>query len=245
MKKIELVLLAFLLLYFSMQHVKAGPYNDDIVSHFLLAMVKKDEEQVKKYVSSKVKIPEIREETSISRFSGYPSPKENVRVALAYFNDGENMPERIAFIWEVTFHQEEVTDIRVVYDGSNPFMNESKIMKEYMNKQIANILTVSKFPFDITHVEGSINKDILLIRYQNVNLHGLLQVKVEPKEEDLKAAEGENMYTLKNGTKALYQPDVNQLIFVHDSFNYSISIESEITKDFTVHDLLEIANSMF
>lgn len=238
-------MLVFLLLYFSIQHVKAGPYNDDVVSHFLLAMVKNDEEQLKTYVSSNVKIPEIREETPISSYSSLPSPKESVSVALAYFNDGENRPERIAFIWAVTFNEEEVTDIRIVYDGSNPFMNESKLMKEYMNKYIANILSVSKFPFDITHVEGSINDDILLIRYQNENLQGLLQVKVEPKEEVLEVAEGENMYTLKNGIKTLYQPNENQLTFVHDSLKYSISIESEITQDFTVQDLLEMANSMF
>ncbi|MGE7672686.1 hypothetical protein ACQKMV_03725 [Lysinibacillus sp. NPDC094403] len=230
MKKIELVVLAFLLLYFSIQHVKAGPYDDDVVSNFLIAMANKEEEQLKTYVSSNVKIPEIREETPISGFSGLPSPKEN---------------DRVAFIWEITFNQEKVTDIRVVYDGSNPFMNESKIIKEYMNKHIVNILTVSQFPFDITHVEGSINNDILLIRYQNVNSHGLLQVRVEPDEENLKAAEGENIYTLKNGIRALYQPNVNQLIFVHDSLKYSISIESEITENFTVQDLLEIANSMF
>ncbi|MGE7694986.1 hypothetical protein ACQKNC_12880 [Lysinibacillus sp. NPDC094177] len=208
-------------------------------------MSKKEEEQLKTYISSNVTIPEIREETPISGFSGLPSPKENVRVALAYFNDGENMPERIAFIWEITFNQEKVTDIRVVYDGYNPFMNESKIIKEYMKKYIVNILTVSQFPFDITHVKGSINNDILLIRYQNVNSQGLLQVRVEPDEENLKAAEGENIYTLKNGIKALYQPNVNQLIFVHDSLKYSISIVSEITENFTVQDLLEIANSMF
>ncbi|KOS62794.1 hypothetical protein FJQ98_06885 [Lysinibacillus agricola] len=243
MKKIVLVLQIFMLLFLSIQHVKAGPYGNDVVSNFTMALMKKDEKQARTYLSSNVKLPEIREETPIRRVSGLPSLKANVRVSLAYFDDGEDMPERIAFIWEITSNQEKITDIRVIYDGSNPFMNESKMIKEYSNKHKANILTASKFPFDITHVEGNINKDTLLIRYRNVKLHGLLQVKIEPGEEDLEAAKGENIYTLKNGIKALYLR--NELIFLHDSLKYSIRIESEIPQDFTVYDLLEIANSMF
>ncbi|MCL1698088.1 MULTISPECIES: hypothetical protein [unclassified Lysinibacillus] len=50
---------------------------------------------------------------------------------------------------------------------------------------------------------------------------------------------------VKNGVKALYQPNESQLTFVHDSLKYSIRMESEITQDFTMQDLLEMANSMF
>ena len=93
-------------------------------------MVKKDEKLARTYLSSNVKIPEIGEETPINRILGFPSPKENVRVSIAYFYDGDNMPERIAFIWEITFNKDKITDIRVVNDSSNPFISESNVIKE-------------------------------------------------------------------------------------------------------------------
>ncbi|RBW68058.1 hypothetical protein [Bacillus taeanensis] len=83
---------------------------------------------------------------------GFPSPKKNVRVIVAYFE--EELGERIGFIWEITANNEKITDIMVVYDGSNPFMNEKKAVKEYETNYQKHILVPSKFSFKVTHVHG-------------------------------------------------------------------------------------------
>ena len=69
MKKILLLLIAFGMLL-SIQSVMAKPLSDDVVSNLMYALVKKDEKLARSYVSSEVKIPEIRENTPITGFSG-------------------------------------------------------------------------------------------------------------------------------------------------------------------------------
>ena len=223
--------------------------SDELVRDFIMALTKKDEKLARTYLSLDVKIPEIREDTPLRSFSGLPSPKENVMVSVAYFDDGEEK-NRIAFIWEITFSKDKITDIHVVYDGSNPFMNESYVIKEYNEKNKIGILTASEFPFDVTHIEGEVNTDILIIRYKNVDFGGLLQIQAEPKNIELKSIkrEKDQFYTLNNGIKALYQPSYplgHQLVFLHDNVKYSIGVKDNQNQNFTVDDLLKIANSMF
>jgi len=251
MRKILIVLIAFTLVFLVIKPVMAATH--DIVkigSEFVLTLIKKDEEQARIYLTSNVTIPEIREETPINRVTGLPSPNENVSVTIAYFDDGESMKGRIAFIWEITFSKDKIKDIRVVYDGSNPFMNESKVIKEYEAKNKTNILPPSKFPFDVTHIGGYVDEDILMLHYRNANSDGLLQIKVEPDNADLETLKGEKdeFYSLKNGTNALYQPNFSpapQLVFQNEHSRYSISISYETKENVTVDDLLKIANSMF
>jgi hypothetical protein len=171
-------------------------------------------------------------------------------VSIGYFDSEENEPERIAFIWEITSNKEKVTDIRVVYDGSNPFEDESKVIREYQDKMKTPVLAPSEFPFDITHIDAYIDKDTLMLRYRNADLKGLVQIKVVSNVTNLEKIKGENdkYYTLKNGTKALYQPNfptAHQLIFQHKNLKYSIGISKTMKKDIKVEDLLKIANSMF
>ena len=223
--------------------------SGELVRDFIIALSKKDEKLARTYLSLNVKIPEIREETPIRGFSGLPSPKENVIVSLAYFDDEESS-NRIAFIWEIAISKDKITHINVVYDGSNPFMNELHIIKEYKNKNKTGILTASEFPFEITHVDGNVNNDILMLRYKNVDFNGLLQIKVESNTVDLKSLKRENdqFYTLNNGIKALYQPNYppgHQLVFHNSNLKYSIGIKGTQNQNITVDDLLKIANSMF
>lgn len=248
MKKVLLILIT-IGMFLSIQSVKAKPPNDDVVSNFMYALVKKDEKLASSYVSSEVTIPEIRENTPISGFSGLPSPKKNVMVSIAYFS-AENNSERIAFIWEITSTKEKVTNIRVVYDGSNPFMNELKARMEYDAKNHTHTLYPSEFPFDITHIDGDVDKDVLTLRYRNADLGGLLQIKVVPHNADLGTLKGENdeFHTLKNGTTALYQPNfptTSQLVFQHGKLKYSIGIRYSTKATVTVDDLLKVVNSMF
>jgi hypothetical protein len=250
-KRIILAVITFAVLFLSTQTVIATTLRDgDVVSNFIHTLVTKGEKEARSFTASDVEIPEIREKTPIRGFSGLNSPYENVRVSIGYFDIGENEPDRIAFIWEVTSNKEKVTDIRVVYDGSNPFVDESKVIREYQDKMKITILAPSKFPFDITHIDADIDRNTLMLRYRNADLEGLVQIKVEPDDVDLKEIKGENdkLYTLKNGKKALYQsnlPTAHQLIFQHKNLSYSIGISKTTKKEITVEDLLIIANSMF
>ncbi|WP_077215205.1 hypothetical protein [Bacillus dakarensis] len=246
MKKVLVILIGLL---FTTQSVLATSSSNEVVNNFILALVKNNDKLAKSYVSSNVKIPEIRENTPIRGFMKLSSPKENVKVSITYFDDGENEPERIAFIWEITSNKEKITNIRVVYDGSNPLMNESKVVNEYEAKFQNKILVPSEFPFDITHVNGYVYKDELMLRYRNENINGLLQISVVPNDVSLEGFGGryDKFYTLKNGAKALYQPNfgpAQQLIFQHKNLKYSIGISRRTEKKITVDDLLKIANSM-
>ncbi|MFF5994087.1 hypothetical protein AAGS61_04895 [Lysinibacillus sp. KU-BSD001] len=247
MKKLSILLTVFTLLLLPIQSVMAKPNSDDVVSDFMMALVKKDEKRAMSYVAADTKIPEIREVTSIKRFSGLPSPTEQMRVVIAYFDDGENIAERIAFIWEVTTNQEKITDIRVVYDGANPFMNEGAIIKEYEAKHKTKILKASEFPFTITHVEGNIEKDMLVLTYQNADTNQSFQVKIVPNAEEALEGEGNQLYTLENGRQVLYHSNaaIPQLVFQHHDFTYSVSVHATVKQTITVEDLLLIANSMF
>ena len=129
-------------------------------------------------------------------------------------------------------------------------MNESKAIKEYEAKNKTNILPLSKFPFDITHIDGYVNEGILMLRYRNADLGGVLQIEVVPHNADLGTLKGENdeLYSLKNGTNALYQPNfpaASQLVFQNGNSRYSIGISYSTKDNVTVDDLLKIANSMF
>ncbi|WP_458413263.1 hypothetical protein ACNQFZ_21220 [Schinkia sp. CFF1] len=250
MKKLLITFITIGLLSFSSQTVIANPLKDDVFRNFMQTLLTKGEEKAEKYVASDVNIPEIRENTPIRRFAGLPSPKENVRVSIAYFDDGENEPERIAFIWEVTSTKDKITDICVVFDGSNPMMNELKVVKEYDDKFRKRILVPSSFPFDITHVDGYVDKDILMLRYRNKELNGTLQIKVVPKDNvDIERFKGKNdrYYTLKDGTTAIYQPNYHpayRIIFNKNEFRYYIGINKSTKKNMIVDDLIKVANSM-
>ncbi len=121
MKKILFLIPVLALILLITQPVRA---TDDIVkigSQFVIEYsIKKDEGQARTFLNSNVVIPEIREETPINNVMGLPSPKENVMVSIAYFDDGKGFQGRIALIWEITIVKNKITDIRVVYDGSEP-----------------------------------------------------------------------------------------------------------------------------
>lgn len=247
MRKI-LIILVTLGLFVSSSQLASATQNRNVVSKFMIALVKRDEKLAKSYVDSDVKIPEIRENTPFRGFTGLPSSKQDVRVVIAYFED-DLSGERIAFIWEVTANNEKIKDIRVVYDGSNPLMNEQITVKEYEAKFHKQVLVPSHFPFEITHVHGDIYEDELILRYRNVDIKGLVQIKVAPKTHELEMFKRKNdtLYTLKNGAKALYQRDVPaayQLIFQQDGLQYYVGIGKHIKKKFTVDDVIKIVESM-
>lgn len=247
MKKIVAVWMVLLLASILFQPVKAAPPtvvqsgSEFVISYF----VKNDEEQARTYLAPNVTIPELREDTPINGVMGLPSPEENVSVAVTYFDDGRGQRGRIAFIWELQFENNKITDIRVVYDGSNPYSNESNLINEFESKSKTNVLAPSEYPFEITHIDGDVSNEQLEINYRDVDTETLMQIRIENNDTPIETFQSNNdqYYTLQNGIKALYKPN-SLLIFQNNNQLYSIRMESEEEQNFQVDDYLKVANSM-
>ncbi|GAB1792607.1 hypothetical protein [Priestia megaterium] len=249
MKQFICLILAIVLL-FSGTRIAWG-YSDTrpALYNFVHSLTRMGSEQAEKYVSPNVDIPEIREDTPLLTIQGLPSSKENELILIGYFNDKKVANERIAFIWKVSFTKTQITDINEVYNGSNPFMNEIQAIEKYEKRHHVDILKPTNFPFEVTHIDTQQDKDTLIIRYRNDKLSGLFQLKVTETNHSLENYKGikDVPYTLKNGTKALYQPNyfpAKQLLFQQGKLMYTVGISKATKKDITANDLLKIANSM-
>jgi len=229
----------------------ASAYSDTrpALYNFVHSLTRMGSEQAEKYVSPNVDIPEIREDTPLLTIQGLPSSKGNELILIGYFNDKKVANERIAFIWKVSFTKTQITDINEVYNGSNPFMNEIKAIEKYEERHHVDILKPTIFPFEVTHVDTHQDKDALVIRYRNDNLHGLFQLKVTKTSHSLEEYPSNNVvsYTLRDGTKAFYQSNyipAKQLLFQRGKIQYTIGISQSTKKNVAVSNLLQIANSM-
>jgi hypothetical protein len=129
---------------------------------------------------------------------------------LAHFQKEDNI-QRIAFIWEVTTSNNKISDIRVVYDGANPMMNEQKAISDYRNKYQKNILVPKFFPFEVTHVDSKVIGNNLTISYKNATTNSVIEVNVTPKSKSLDQLKGrkEKLTTLKSGRKVLSEMKKN------------------------------------
>ncbi|WP_175639120.1 hypothetical protein [Metabacillus schmidteae] len=224
--------------------------TDDTIRLFLEAWMKKDENKAQSYLMEGVKIPELKESTPIRRITGLPSPTKGIKVMVAFF-DGELGGERIAFIWEVAVKNERITQIRVIHDGTNPFMEEAKVVKEYEMKFKKNILVPSKFPFEITGCNGYINNKELSVYYTNESINGFLKITIFPISVDLDKYKGktDKYYTLDDGTRALYRGEFDlgyEMRFQKDGLQYTVVIgnKKELKKKFKAEDLIRIVESM-
>lgn len=224
--------------------------TDNTIRLFLEAWMKKDENKAQSYLMEGVKIPKLKESTPIRSIAGLPSPTKGVKVMVAFF-DGELGGERIAFIWEVAVKNERITQIRVIHDGTNPFMEEAKLVKEYEKKFNKNILVPSKFPFEITGCHGSINDKELSIYYRIESINGFLKITVSPISVDLDKYKGktDKFYTLDDGTRAIYRGEFDlgyEMRFQKDGLQYTVVIgnKKELKKKFKAEDLIRIVESM-
>jgi len=227
----------------------ADNQTDTIVRDFLEALVKNDDKKAQSYLIDGVKIPELKESTPIGSIAGLPSPINGVKVIVAYFKN-ELSGERIAFIWEVAVKDEKITQIRVIHDGTNPFMEEAKVVKEYEMKFKKNILVPSKFPFEITSFHGSVNNERLMLHYTNES-NEFLKITISPTIANLERYKGktDKFYTLDDGTRVLYRGEFDlgyELRFQRDGLQYTVVIgnKENLKKKFRAEDLMKIAGSM-
>ncbi len=247
MKKQAAILIVFTLIFIHLQPVKAAPVAVERGSEFVIAyFMKNDEARARSYLAHDVEIPELREDTPIARVTGLPSPEENVSVVITYFEDERGRGSgRIAFIWEFAIEDDKITEIRVVYDGSNPHLNETNLINQFESKIKSNILMPYDYPFEITRIDGDINNNQLELNYQNPEQELSLQIQVQQNNSPIESFQDndDQIYTLRNGIKALYKPDT-QLMFQQNSMLYFIRMESEGDQVFQLEDFLKIANSM-
>ncbi|MBM7096156.1 hypothetical protein JSY36_10340 [Bacillus sp. H-16] len=191
-------------------------------------------ERAKEYTIEGVVIPPFREHTAIASYEGLNSPHQNKTVALGYFEGDE--PARLAFIWEVTTNEARIiTDIRVVYDGANPFMNEQKGRERFEKKVKMRVLVPSAFPYPITHVETEYEGETLTIEYGNHELLQSITVKITHGTEIMKTGEE---VELTDGTKACIE--TGGLRFVKNKMIYTIEFKGKTREA----ELIRVANSM-
>jgi hypothetical protein len=217
------------LLFTSIQPVYAAT-REDIFRNFTMAVFKKDDKKVRSYLSSSVEIPEIRENTPITGIQGLSSPEKEKMVFVGRFQQ-EGEIQRIAFIWEVTFGKEKIEQIRVVADGSNPYMNEKIATRDYKKRYQKEVLVPSHFPFEVTHVESRIFDKKLTLTYKNCDTNDAIQIMAFPKTEELNqlVKKDERKKTLNNGREVFFREGSSSydIIFLDNNLQYVVTINKK------------------
>ncbi|MDQ8739436.1 hypothetical protein [Paenibacillus sp. LHD-38] len=186
MKKLVIFLLMFAGIFSSLPFAMANDDSDASVK-FVQAIVRKENALAQKYLANGVTIPEIRENSPIKRYQLVTSPTENIKVFLGHFWDEVLGSERLAFIWELTFRDNKITQIRTIFDGANPLMDEVRLVKDYQNKYKRRVLIPTEFPFKVTHFDGQIEseEERLVLKYRSESLNGFLKVEIVPVSVEL------------------------------------------------------------
>ncbi|MGF2712657.1 hypothetical protein ACQUY5_10055 [Bacillus cereus] len=240
----------FFLLYFQSSSIIMAKSQTDIISKFKHALLKNDKKLMHSYVTEGLKIPTFQKEKHLHKIIEVPSPKEDTTILIAYFKDTSDV-STIGFILEIVTKNNKISQINQIYDGTNPFMKEATIVKEYEMKFKQHILTPTKFPFEIQQFHGYIYNNNLELHYNNEDINGIIKITVSPVHNKLDqyVHKGTKFYTLKNNMKALYNPHFDlayELIFQKDGFQYKIAIGNKlhIKRKYNAQDLIQIAESM-
>lgn len=238
--------LCFLL---SSKSVVAETQPREVVEKFMQQIL--NNKSINSDVFDGVYIPEIKKDTPFGEYRIIPTPQRKDTLLLVAFYKEEIRDNRVAFIWELVIKNDKVSHIETIHNGTIPLLEEAKLVKEYELKFKKNVLVPVSFPFEITDFDGYIDDGYLLLKYRNEPINVMLKILVSPAERQLnflKASQDE-FYTLNNGTKVLYRisdPIEYGIIFQKDGLQYHIGIGNKkyLKKKFTVHHLLNIAESM-
>ncbi|MED2793198.1 hypothetical protein P4256_15880 [Bacillus wiedmannii] len=240
----------FFLLYFQTTTIIMAKSQTNVISEFKHALLKNDIKLMQSYVTDGVELPTFQTDKHIHEIKIVPSPKEDTTILISYFKetDGEFT---IGYILEIITKNNKISQINQIYDGTNPFMKEATIVKEYEMKCKEHILTPTKFPFEIHEFQGYIYNDYLNLQYYNKDINGIFKITVSPVQNKLGlyVHRRATFYSLKNNIKALYNPHFDsayELIFQQNGFQYTIAIGNKryIKGKYNVKDLIQIAESM-
>ncbi|MFD6510500.1 hypothetical protein [Bacillus sp. NPDC060175] len=240
----------FILLYFQSTSIIMAKSQTDVISKFKHALLKNDEKLMQSYVTEGIKLPAFQKDKHFHEIVEVPSPKEDTTILITYVKDTNNV-FTIGSILEIVTKNNKISQINQIYDGTNPFMKEATIVKEYELKYKQHILTPTIFPFKIQQFHGHIYNNYLELHYNNEDINAILKITVSPIQNKLVqyVHKGTKFYRLKNNIKAIYNPHFDlayELIFQKDSFQYKISIGNKLhlKRKYNVNDLIQIAESM-
>ncbi|NRF89851.1 hypothetical protein HQN89_02200 [Paenibacillus frigoriresistens] len=255
-KVLSFILVLTISSLFAVRNVQAQQPKK-VVEKFINHLIEKEQDAAMRYLySQSVKIPELVETKPIGGFNVLTTPQRNdTQIVVAYFK-GEPGQERIAFIWEVIVKDEKISYIQVIHDGTKPLLEEAKLVKEYQLKFHRRALVPTEFPAEITGFHGFITErnetqaEILDLGYGMESLNSYLHITVIPSTENLDRYIWKNteILKLKDGTKVLYNANFDlgyEMRFQKDGLNYKLTVgKKNLSKKFTVDDLLKIADSM-
>ncbi|MBT2577909.1 hypothetical protein J7E43_10865 [Bacillus sp. ISL-8] len=240
----------FFLLYFQSTSIIMAKSQTDVISEFKHALLKNDKKLMQSYITEGIELPTFHTDKHIHEIKIVPSPKEDTTILISYFKDTDDV-STIGFILEIVTKNNKISQINQIYDGTNPFMKEATIVKEYEMKFKEHILTPTKFPFEIQQFHGYIYSNNLELRYYNDDINGIFKITVSPVQHKLNqyVHKGTQFYYLKNNRTALYNPHFDlayELIFQKDDFQYKIAIGNKlyIKGKYNAKDLIQIAESM-
>ncbi|QWU45179.1 hypothetical protein [Bacillus sp. NP247] len=240
----------FFLLFFQSISIIMAKSQTDVISKFKHALLKNNEKLMQSYVTEGIKLPTFPKDKHFHEIVEIQSPKEDTIILIAYFKDISDVCT-IGSILEIVTKDNKISQINQIYNGTNPFMKEATIVKEYEMKCKQHILTPTKFPFEIQGFHGYIYNDYLELHYYNDDISGILKITVSPVHNKLEqyVHRGTKFYHLNNNIKALYNPHFDfayELLFQKDGFQYKIAIGNKlhIKREFNVNDLIQIAKSM-
>ncbi|KZE63285.1 hypothetical protein AWM68_15950 [Fictibacillus phosphorivorans] len=132
------------------------------------------------------------------------------------------------------------------------FKSDEALIREYEKKYRLKIGTPKKFPFIISDMFGKIDHTDkppkLELAYINNKIpKDSLRIFIRPVLSKLQLREGDEIYHLKDGTKAIYRSNYGiayVLEFQKNGVEYFIGIGKSTDKTITVNNLMEIAESI-
>lgn len=226
----------------------------DPAVEFAKAITRNDFREAQKYIADFVKIPEIQEYHRMQSYQLIPSPQPGVQILLVHLHDENKKRERLAFIWELAVNYGCINQIRALYEGPNPSVDEARIIREYQYRFKRHVLTPTELPFkNVTEFRGYIDDDSSLeLIYRSDDINGFFRVKAAPATVDLSKFKFDNSdiyYTLKDGTKALYRSNYKlayELRFQKNGLQYALAIGNKkfLKVKYKAETLIQIANSM-
>ncbi|ONH00243.1 hypothetical protein [Bacillus cereus] len=240
----------FFLLYFQSTSIIMAKSQTNVIIEFKQALLKNDKKLMQSYVTEGIELPTFQKNKPIHEIKIVPSPKEDTTILISYSKNTDD-EFTIGYILEIVTKNNKISRINQIYDGTNPLMKETTIVKEYKMKCKEHILTPTKFPFEIHEFQGYIYNDYLELRYYNEDINGIFKITVAPVENKLGfyVHRGAKFYSLKNNIKALYNPHFDspyELLFQKNGFQYTIAVGNKryIKEKYNVKDLIQIAESM-
>ncbi|WP_066309009.1 hypothetical protein [Bacillus sp. FJAT-29814] len=239
-KLLLLLLVCFLAVPTLAGTAKERNFEHEVSRAFEKALLHNNDQRLNSLKEPHVKLPEIREKTPIGGLATLPSTRENSVLLMGHFFEN-GRAERMGFLWEISWKNYKVSEIKVLSDMANPLMNELIVTKEYRDKFGRDILVPSYFPFKITHVDGKVTGDEIAVEYKNIEFSRVLEIVASPEG---RVPKGYKPVVLRDGKNGLIGKTANGygFVFSHEKMDYNVKLSgTKLSKK----ELVKVVESMF